>query len=618
MSTITDHVASCLELFKYMIVDTIHDPSNQPTISRIADEFARFKIWSGNIGAHRSGKSSLDYRLRDASHLQIQVKNLLVDLNDSLKNALAIISGEKIPWDELPAKGEDSDQDLDGPADHYVEFDTELAQISADVTEVVDCLLRLSVSIRNPAPHDRLKASTRIDVSPYEAHDISHIAAKFQLANPKLAEHLGKANSRRRQFFKYRASHHAILSEGLNADSGKSVLGKLSTVASSIPQHLKDNPLEAKSDPIDEDELSESGVTQTSYATTQGGSDRPHVPALPAEALKGPFECPFCYTMISVSSRRAWKSTGVFTIAHSAITPPFDSSIRLRGHLQDHHLNAASDDQLRASVELCTSSGPLDRASNCPLCEELLPSTKEYKRHVGRHLEDIALFVLPRAFDDDSDEEVSEEQASGSSDGSFVTALSASHRVNELEGVNSVKVQQETFSIGEISDDITLNNDEDHSNVLRPYAFEDADSDRSQSRSPPPPDIDPTVMAGLENLTAMEDSDTEFDAFDEKMLLKRRLERRRRRMQSGSLGSLPKRTLSEGSSDSDTADLPPPHHYEKRTSPAVFCPTCKAKGQEVWVFPGRDCPYCGTYIASTEPLELDSNTGTRQTSGDPS
>ncbi|KAI1392383.1 uncharacterized protein F4822DRAFT_425592 [Hypoxylon trugodes] len=33
------------------------------------------------------------------------------------------------------------------------------------------------------------------------------------------------------------------------------------------------------------------------------------------------------------------------------------------------------------------------------------------------------------------------------------------------------------------------------------------------------------------------------------------------------------------------------------TAPGKRCPTCQSKGTEVWVLPGRDCPYCGTYVA---------------------
>jgi hypothetical protein len=51
---------------------------------KLLDEFARFKLWTGNIGAHRKGRSSLDWRLRDASHLRDLVVSLLTDLKSAL------------------------------------------------------------------------------------------------------------------------------------------------------------------------------------------------------------------------------------------------------------------------------------------------------------------------------------------------------------------------------------------------------------------------------------------------------------------------------------------------------------------------------------------------------
>ncbi|KAI1383486.1 uncharacterized protein F4822DRAFT_79220 [Hypoxylon trugodes] len=480
MYRISDHVASCLKLFRSTAINGLPNSSNEFVAFRITDEFARFKVWSSNIGAHRIGKSSLDYRLRDASHLQKQVENLLTDLSNSLKNALSILSGEKVPWDELLVEEEDYGQDVDGPTHGNVEFDTELDQILADITEVVDCLLRLSVSIRNPAPHDRLRASGRINVSHYETSDISHVATKFDSADPKLSECLGKANSRRRQYFRYRASHHGILSEGLDADFSKSEFEGQSTVASSIPQSQKGKVPNLRLNCIDEDELSDSGITQSSFATTRGDGG-PHIPALPAKASKGPFECPFCYMMISVSSRRAWKKhifadlrpynclvldcpvVGIdfarrhqwmdhilqkhWRLWHCAFCshPPFNSSESFQGHLQNSHGEIASNDQLIASLELSTNQRPLDNPSNCPLCQEPMSSTNEYKRHVGRHLEDIALFVLPTPDDDSGDENLedltsmdiddssTESSDSGAGEGEAVNALSETDNHSWME-----------------------------------------------------------------------------------------------------------------------------------------------------------------------------------------
>jgi hypothetical protein len=50
----------------------------------INDELDRFKIWVGNIAAHRQGRRSLEYRLRDAAHLKSEVNDLLQVLQNSL------------------------------------------------------------------------------------------------------------------------------------------------------------------------------------------------------------------------------------------------------------------------------------------------------------------------------------------------------------------------------------------------------------------------------------------------------------------------------------------------------------------------------------------------------
>ncbi|KAI1453905.1 hypothetical protein F4805DRAFT_353240 [Annulohypoxylon moriforme] len=124
----------------------------------------------------------------------------------------------------------------------------------------------------------------------------------------------------------------------------------------------------------------------------------------------------------------------------------------------------------------------------------------------------------------------------------------------------AIRIEQATFSIEELSDDCSLNSEDDHLNVLRPYAFEYANSDRSRSRSRPPPDMDPAVMTGIENLNTFEDSDADIDRDDEefiRQLQKTREERRLRRMKSGSLS---KRTVSERGSDSDREDVLP--YYE--------------------------------------------------------
>jgi hypothetical protein len=59
--------------------------SDQVTLSTIQDEFGRFRVWSGSIGAHRVGRVSLDHRLREASHMYKRVTDLLDELRSTLE-----------------------------------------------------------------------------------------------------------------------------------------------------------------------------------------------------------------------------------------------------------------------------------------------------------------------------------------------------------------------------------------------------------------------------------------------------------------------------------------------------------------------------------------------------
>lgn len=51
----------------------------------LRDELGRFRVWAGNSGAHRTGRVSLDHRLREALHVHGKVTNLLDDLDRALE-----------------------------------------------------------------------------------------------------------------------------------------------------------------------------------------------------------------------------------------------------------------------------------------------------------------------------------------------------------------------------------------------------------------------------------------------------------------------------------------------------------------------------------------------------
>ncbi|KAK0625238.1 hypothetical protein B0T17DRAFT_590868 [Bombardia bombarda] len=114
-------------------------------------------------------------------------------------------------------------------------------------------------------------------------------------------------------------------------------------------------------------------------------------------------------------------------------------------------------------------------------------------------------------------------------------------------------VTQAAFVVEELSD--FEGSDEERLDVIRPHTIEYAESDRSRSRSRNPPEIDPTIMQNLGNLNCSDDSDqTDFDEAEyREFLIRRRDQKRHKRMTSGSIG---KRTISESiGSDTDREDL---------------------------------------------------------------
>jgi hypothetical protein len=327
MNTIADHVSACLQEFNSLCSfptiwgNGIPDSDAQGDVSllKLQNELSRLKVWSGNIGAHQKGRSSLDHRLRDASNIRDQVAELLEDLRESLKDSKSlrlsfsifsltsiakdILTGQLTPWDQDLSTAEFQNDDSDDePLNVEASGPSELSQIFATIVEDINCLFRLSVSIHNPSPHDRFKKACLTDTSGYEPFDVQHVCNKLSKAPKPIAERLGKAISRRRQYFKYRELHHDKLASGLDLDDQDQMQ---STVASSLPKKLNVNqPISLEEDG---DDASDAGRSQTSWATSAANLERRKIPALPAEAENGPFECPFCFMMVSVSSRTHWK-----------------------------------------------------------------------------------------------------------------------------------------------------------------------------------------------------------------------------------------------------------------------------------------------------------------------
>lgn len=342
--------------------------SSQLRMSSILDEYGRFNVWSGNIGAHQVGRVSLDHRLREADHVKEQVIRLLQYLRETLDDgnvdlmcistksnfltiyqATSIVDGSRLPYEDVCSSSESESSEEEMPpgtmtTDSKLPQDinslgTELQQLMHGIGKITANLFKLSTMIRKGnVSHDRLLKSSKIDVSYYESYDIQHAKNWFPSANERLTDRMGKAISRRRQYLKYREQHHEKLAvpftdsttSDLPAEDreqvpnfesvprSKTPTGQQSTGCAtstrnqaSVIQSTNASTLMPSKVPepvnLDVDVYSEAD-TQTSHATSVAGEDKLRVPPPPESSRDGrDFECPYCYTICRLNGKEEWQ-----------------------------------------------------------------------------------------------------------------------------------------------------------------------------------------------------------------------------------------------------------------------------------------------------------------------
>ena len=266
--SISASVRQCLAKFKDL-------EENGAQRRDLEDEHGRFRIWAGNVSAHRAGgRRSLEYRLRDSSNLQSMVVTLLQDLLQALEDLAKVFKDGPMPLlhDSKDAgqlghesADEDSDDEDDAALFGMVEENNShhdpAARVVEEIREINLCLLRFSMTLRNPARHDQMKESASTSTHHFERFDIDHVRDKFPSADTFLHERLGKGISKHRQYFKYREDHHSKLAEGLDDEDVKHE--RPSTIATSLNLPAPETPT-----PQGDELETESLYTATSYAPT--------------------------------------------------------------------------------------------------------------------------------------------------------------------------------------------------------------------------------------------------------------------------------------------------------------------------------------------------------------
>ena len=276
---------------------------------------------------------------------------------------------------------------------------TEIQELKVTVAATIKSLFTMSILVRKPARHHLRIGSICSEVAPFEPWDYAHVKEKYPVANETLVTRLGSAITRRRMYVKYRERHTAKLKQGitnitnpidLNEEKAASVLSD--TIATSVQNQNIDF----------DDRASNSGATQTSYATTLTSGDAVMIPRRPKESCNGdPFECPICFHIIKIESTRAW---------NKHVFLDLQSYLCLRKDCATPHKLYGTRHEWLDHRNICRLNSNSSNTADltCQLCNAVFSEDTQYGRHCARHLQDLALFALPPTMnctDGDSDED---------------------------------------------------------------------------------------------------------------------------------------------------------------------------------------------------------------------
>ena len=392
------------------------------------DELGRLRVWAANIGAHQTGQSSLDFRLRDSSHISKQIMKLLWDLDQSLSDIIDELStnGPKTSEnDETSAEWPDDDDDAA----------TELQELHEDVVNIIDCLYRLSLLIRRPAQHDLLIGSRMGDKAEFEFYDKEHVRNLHPRAEEEITQRLGHAITRRRRYLNYRERHHKKLEKGIEDAQGVQRTATGSVISETVATDFKIQNIEFEEIPSD------SGMSQTSYAPSLIDGGRVTIPPPPKESVgRKPFECPYCFFLIDIKTTRSW-NRHIFKDIKPYICTFTDCNMpdRLYDSRREWHLHEITE-HLRGGDLICA------------LCRDTLNSAKQYERHVARHLEELSLFALPRIEMDETEDDDDDEFDATASRSENGVALGTAHSSDQIHRPFSSSTTDDEDSTGDAGD----------------------------------------------------------------------------------------------------------------------------------------------------------------------
>uniref|UniRef100_A0A093VD80 Serine/threonine-protein phosphatase n=2 Tax=Talaromyces marneffei PM1 TaxID=1077442 RepID=A0A093VD80_TALMA len=174
-------------------------------MSRVEDQFARFSLWTANIGVFASGRASLDHRLREAQEVHEVITGLLEVLDDRIQECTSYLTS-------LVEPEGDNAQELD-----QEKLDKHIRGLANQIT----LLHRLSNTIRKASSETQnAKAANTFKILDDEGNDVeslleiifaNYVRDKFPSIDERVLQRLVRAMVTRRKRVLYKRSRFGKL-----------------------------------------------------------------------------------------------------------------------------------------------------------------------------------------------------------------------------------------------------------------------------------------------------------------------------------------------------------------------------------------------------------------------
>ena len=257
--------------------------------------------------------------------------------NNVKLKALAVRSIGKQEHAKLPTSQRQSDHGVDEALIREIlEFNTSPecndAWLNASINDCVSGLFKVSRLITKSSTRDRHAKSYVAKGAKFDNHyDVEHVKQKFEASRAPLwlLERLGKANTMRRQFFRYCRTHreqlaHTTITPKGHSEAHKEVIGidislshlEMATIVTNITaSRLSAVQTEASSlGPINlaaaEDAFDDTLSSSTFATSVERGDHTSHLAVPPLDEFSAPgmpFECPYCLTIQRFNGQAGWK-----------------------------------------------------------------------------------------------------------------------------------------------------------------------------------------------------------------------------------------------------------------------------------------------------------------------